>query len=50
MANQQQKDDTFGFYLGLILFSVAIPIIAGVGYYMAFQLRDADRTTQQLSQ
>jgi len=48
MANQQ-KDDTVGYYLALVLFSVAIPIIAGVGYYMALQLRDADMTQQQLA-
>ncbi len=50
MATQQQhKDDTIGYYLGLVMFSIAIPIIAGVGYWMAFQLRDVDRTTQQLT-
>ena len=45
----QHKDDTIGYYLALVLFSVAIPIIAGVGYYMAMQLRDADMTQQQRS-
>jgi hypothetical protein len=49
MATSQQKDDTIGFYLGLALFSVAIPIIAGVGYWMALNMRDVDRTTQQLT-
>lgn len=46
----QQKDDTIGYYLGLVMFSIMIPIIAGVGYYMALEMRDVDRTTQQLSQ
>lgn len=46
MANQQQKDDTIGYYLGLVMFSIAIPIIAGVGYWMALQLPE-DRTTLQ---
>ena len=50
MATSQQKDDTIGYYLALALFSVAIPIIAGVGYWMALNLRDVDRTTQQLTQ
>lgn len=50
MATSQQKDDTIGFYLGLALFSVAIPIIAGIGYWMALNMRDVDRTTQQLTQ
>lgn len=47
-TQQQQKDDTAGYYLALVLFSVAIPLIAGVGYWMASQLRNVDRTTQQL--
>ncbi len=49
MATQPQKDDTIGFYLALVLFSVAIPLIAGVGYWMAHGMRDVDRTTQQLA-
>lgn len=42
------NDDTSGYYLALVLFSVAIPIIAGIGYWMSFQLRDQDTTQLQL--
>lgn len=50
MANPQphKDDDTVGYYLGLVMFSIAIPIIAGVGYWMALNMRDVDRTTLQL--
>ncbi|MBX7197580.1 MAG: hypothetical protein K1X94_36375 [Sandaracinaceae bacterium] len=50
MATPSTKiDDTMGYYLALALFALAIPIIAGVGYWMAMGLRDVDRTTQQLT-
>ncbi|GAB4210876.1 MAG: hypothetical protein OHK0013_32020 [Sandaracinaceae bacterium] len=43
-----QKDDTIGYYIALGLFSLAIPVIAGVGYWMAWNMRDQDRTQLQL--
>ena len=30
-------DDTAGYYLGLVLFTFAIPIIGAIGYWMAHQ-------------
>jgi len=43
-----QKDDTIGYYLALGLFSLAIPVIAAVGYWMAWNMRDQDRPILQL--
>ena len=33
-----QQDDTQGYYLAIVLFTVVIPIIAGIMMYMAQQM------------
>lgn len=34
---RKKIDDTPGYYLGLVLFTFAIPIIGAIGYWMAYQ-------------
>ena len=46
---RKKIDDTPGYHLGLVLFSLTIPIVGGVSYWMAHQLRDVDRTSMQLT-
>ena len=34
---RKKIDDTPGYYLGLVLFTVSIPITGAIGYWMAYQ-------------
>jgi len=34
---RKKIDDTPGYYLGLVLFTISIPITGAIGYWMAYQ-------------
>lgn len=45
-----RTDDTAGYYLALVLFSLTIPVVGGIGYWMASQIRGQDTTQLQLEE
>ncbi|MCS6856286.1 MAG: hypothetical protein NZM37_01105 [Sandaracinaceae bacterium] len=46
---ERRRNDQAGFYLAVVLFGLALPLIIGVSFWMGAQLKDVDRTTLQLS-